>query len=58
MTFILEKIYTDPRYPWDGSDLPISLRESGKSRADLWAYAAIVATEFGIENKPFGALSV
>ena len=27
-----------------------SLKDSGKSRADLWAFAAIVAVEFGIEN--------
>ena len=27
-----------------------SLMESGKSRADLWALAAIVAVEFGIET--------
>ena len=27
-----------------------SLRDSGKSRADLWAFAAIVATEYGIET--------
>ena len=27
-----------------------SLRESGKSRADLWALAGIVAVEFGIET--------
>ena len=26
------------------------LRESGKSRADLWAYAAILAVEFGIDT--------
>ena len=30
--------------------LAISLRDSGKSRADLWAFAAIVATEYGIET--------
>ena len=27
-----------------------SLRDSGKSRADLWALAGIVAVEFGIET--------
>ena len=28
----------------------MSLRESGKSRADLWALAAIVSVEYGIET--------
>ena len=30
--------------------LNVSLRDSGKSRADLWAFATIVATEYGIET--------
>ena len=30
--------------------LNISLYESGKSRADLWDFAAIAAVEFGIES--------
>ena len=30
--------------------LQTSLYESGKSRADLWAFAAIVAVEFGVET--------
>ena len=33
-----------------GPPLEISLRDSGKSRADLWAFAAIVAVEYGIET--------
>ena len=28
----------------------VSLKASGKSRADLWALAAIAAVEFGIET--------
>ena len=31
-------------------NLQTSLYESGKSRADLWAFAAIVAVEFGVET--------
>ncbi len=30
--------------------LPVSLRESGKSRADLWALGAIAAVEYGIDT--------
>ena len=30
--------------------LPVSLKESGKSRADLWALATIAAVEHGIET--------
>merc|ERR1712142_625811 len=53
---MLEKIYTDPYYPWEGQDLAVSLRDSGKSRADLWSFAGIVATEFGIENNNLGCI--
>ena len=31
-------------------NLQTSMYESGKSRADLWAFAAIVAVEFGVET--------
>jgi hypothetical protein len=34
---ILEKLYTDPAYPPNSAILDVSLKESGKSRADLWA---------------------
>ena len=37
-------------FPKGAPTLPTSLRESGKSRADLWALAGIVAVEFGIET--------
>ena len=30
--------------------LDVSLFDSGKSRADLWAFATIVAVEFGVET--------
>ena len=30
--------------------LNVSLRASGKSRADLWAFAVITALEYAIEN--------
>ena len=37
-------------FPNGAPTLASSLRESGKSRADLWALAGIVAVEFGIEK--------
>ena len=45
----LELIFTVPNWPPGAMVLPVSLRESGKSRADLWAFAAICAVEFGME---------
>ena len=35
----LEMIYTDPSWPSSARSLNVSLKESGKSRADLWAFA-------------------
>ena len=59
---LLEMIYTDKNFPPnDAPPLPESLKASGKSRADLWAYAAKVAVEYSVErnnyhceNKPEG----
>ncbi len=45
----LELVYTEVDYPSNTLTLGQSLKDSGKSRADLWAYAAIVAVEWGIE---------
>ena len=48
---VLEAIYTDPDFPLNlAPSLPISLRNSGKSRADLWAYATILAVEYGVQT--------
>eukprot|EP00928_Gymnodinium_smaydae_P099442 TRINITY_DN9484_c0_g1_i1.p1 TRINITY_DN9484_c0_g1~~TRINITY_DN9484_c0_g1_i1.p1 ORF type:complete len:728 (-),score=46.92 TRINITY_DN9484_c0_g1_i1:137-2320(-) len=49
---MLEKIYTDPHFP-PGS--PVlnggkSLKDTGKSRADLYAFAAIAAVNWGFTN--------
>ena len=46
----LEGVYTDKDFPPNAPSLEVSLRESGKSRADLWALAAIVGVEHGIET--------
>merc|ERR1712012_1538375 len=47
---VLEAMYINPRYPNGTPRLKVSLKETGKSRADLWALAAIAAVEFGVEN--------
>ena len=48
---VLEAVYTDRNYPLNlAPQLPMSLRNSGKSRADLWAYATILAVEYGVET--------
>jgi len=47
---ILEAIYQVPTFPNTAQTLSTSLKDSGKSRADLWALAGIVAVEYGIET--------
>jgi len=47
---VLEAIYTVPGFPSRSPVLAKSLKDSGKSRADLWALAGIVAVEYGIET--------
>ena len=44
----LEFIYTLTDWPPGAPSLPESLKESGKSRADLWQFAGNVALELGI----------
>ena len=46
----LELIYTDKNWPPGAASLPESLKNSGKSRADLWQFAANVALEGTIER--------
>ena len=41
----LEFIYTLTDWPPGARSLPVSLKESGKSRADLWAFAGSVGLE-------------
>jgi hypothetical protein len=50
---LMELLYTDKSYPPRTPILSESLKSSGKSRADLWAYAAKVAVEFSIEQNNF-----
>ena len=46
----LELIYTDKSWPSNVQALEVSLKDSGKSRADLWQFAASVAMESTIER--------
>jgi len=52
MVEALEKLYTTTNWPhtYTGPQPKISLREAGKSRADLWAFAGWVALERTIER--------
>jgi len=44
----LELIYTSTSWPSSARSVNVSLKDSGKSRADLWAFAATVALEMEI----------
>lgn len=46
---LLEAIYTNPAFPLKTPVLNGSLQSTGKSRADLWALAALVAVESTID---------
>lgn len=46
----LEKIYTTIDWPFKEASLRASLQQSGKSRADLWQFAGLVALERAIER--------
>ena len=49
---ILEEVFTNPKFPRARGipTLDISMKNSGKSRADLWAFAAMVAVKIGVDN--------
>ena len=46
----LEMIYTTLDWPFQNPSLEVSLYQSGKSRADLWQFAGLVALEVGLER--------
>ena len=46
---ILEEIYTNRKFPRKAPILDFSMKESGKSRADLWAFAGLVSVYFGVD---------
>ena len=46
----LEKIYKTINWPYVKPTLEVSLHQSGKSRADLWQFAGLVALEVAIER--------
>ena len=66
---MLEEIYYNPTFPRYTATchvsrvtrvsshapvLPVSLADSGKSRADLWSFAASVAVEWGVDRNNHG----
>jgi len=50
---LLEELYTNPDFPARTPQLGASLKSTGKSRADLWAFSAKVAVEFSVEKNNF-----
>ena len=46
----LELIYTTVDWPFKEANLEVSLYQSGKSRADLWQLAGLVALEQTLER--------
>ena len=54
----LELIYTDKNWPPGAASLPESLKNSGKSRADLWQFAGNVALEKAIVESNESGLQI
>ena len=50
---VLEQIYTDPTFPNSTTQLDASMKSKGYSRADLWAFAAMLAVQHGIHQNNF-----
>ena len=46
----LELLYTTIDWPFQEASLDVSLQQSGKSRADLWQLAGLVALERSLER--------
>ena len=46
----LEKIYKNIDWPYVNPSLEVSLYQSGKSRADFWQFAGLVALEEALER--------
>ena len=49
---VLEEVYTNPEFPIIPGEpnvkLEMSMKHSGKSRADLWAFAGLIAATWGM----------
>lgn len=46
---VLERIYTQPDFPSRTPNMALPLQQSGKSRADLWAFATLVAVDYSLD---------
>ena len=51
---ILDEIYTNINYPWGTLDLDMSMKDKNMSRADLWAFASLVAISYGVHHNNKG----
>jgi len=49
ITQVLEGIYTQADFPRRTPWMALSPQQSGKSRADLWAFAMLVATQYALD---------
>ena len=49
---VLEEVYTNPEFPiipvGNPGKLEMSMKHSGKSRADLWAFAGLIGATWGM----------
>ena len=50
---VLEQIYIDENFPSGTTALSKSMKDKGYSRADLWAFAAMVAVQHGIHQNNY-----
>ena len=50
---VLEEIYTNPDFPKTNTSLDQSMQSKGYSRADLWAFAAMLAVQHGVHQNNF-----
>ena len=50
---ILEEVFTNPDFPTGPPVLDLSMKDKGMSRADLWAFASLVALRLGVNNNNY-----
>ena len=50
---ILEEVFTNPNFPTGPPPLDMSMKDKGMSRADLWAFASLVAFRLGVSNNNY-----
>merc|ERR1719210_898199 len=50
---VLEEIFTNPNFPTGPPALDMSMKDKRMSRADLWAFASLVAFRLGVSNNNY-----